>query len=191
MDLFSAVLFINLLSLQLLHPTFGTSNAIRHWEDLAIVEAAAASTTAEALVVPLAAKGLDVLANHWQLAPLALGGAPLRPLGLAVDTPRIAVLLNVRHAFLKRVAAFGAEEMTIVKMVTEGNNVISQDGRRTGLAAGSKQFVPVQVAEEPQARVAVLSHGLTRLLGQGLASGTTGNAIESRGAEGIRFRGDL
>lgn len=165
MYLVSAVLFINLLSLQLLHPTFGTPNAISHREDLAIVEAAAAGTAAEALVVPLASEGLDVLANHGQLAPLALGGAPLCPLGLTVDTPRIAILLNVRHAFLERVAALGAEEMTVVKMVAKGNNVISQDGRRTGLAAGSKQFVPVQVAEEPQARVAVLSHGLTRLLG--------------------------
>lgn len=174
-----------LSSLQLPHATGGAPDAISHWEDLPIVETAATGTAAETLVVPFAAEGLNVLANDGQFAPLALWSPPLCPLGLALDAPGVAVLFNVRHTLLKGVAALGAKEVSVVEVVSESDDMITQDGCRARLAARGKQFVPIQVAEEAQACVAILGHGLTGLFSQGLAGSTSGNAVEARRSEGV------
>ena len=118
-------------------------------EDLPVVKAAVADRAAEAFVMPLTAERPDVLPNDGLLAPTALGRPSLGPLRLAGDTPCVAILLDVRHAALKRIAALGTEEVPEMPVSTEGDDVLAHDGRRTVLAARRKELVPVQMAIEP------------------------------------------
>lgn len=62
--------------------------------------------------MPLAAQRPNVLSDDSLPAGAALGRPPLCALRLARDTPRIAVLFDVRHALFKRITALGAEKVT-------------------------------------------------------------------------------
>lgn len=141
--------------------------------------------------MPLAAERLHILPDYGQLASLALWRSPFGPLGLALDAPRVAVLLDMRHALLERIAALGTKEVPVVKVVAQRHDMLTNDGRRAGLAAGCEELVPVQVAEEAQTRVAVLCHGLPGLLGQGLAGGTASDTLQACGPERVGLRGDF
>jgi hypothetical protein len=60
------------------------------------------------------------------------------------------------------------------------HHVLAHDGRLAVLAARGIQLVPVEMTEEAQAFVAVLGHRLARLLGEYLAGGAAGDAVETR-----------
>ena len=158
---------------------------------LPVVEAALALGAAEALVVPLAAEGLDVLADDALLAAPALGGAALRALRLALDAPRVAVLFNVRHAVLKGVAALGAEKVSVVPVGAERDNVLAEDRRLAVLAARRKLLVPVEVAVEAQALVAVLLLRLAGHLLDDLAALSALDAVQSRVSRHLGLGADL
>jgi len=79
----------------------------------------------KASLVPLTSERLNVLADHSKLALSAFRGSPLCPFSLAADAPGVAVLFDVSHSVLKRVSAFGAEEMSMVPMFPEGDNMFS------------------------------------------------------------------
>lgn len=113
-------------------------------------------STTETVVVPLPSEGLDVLSDDSNLALLALGCSSLSALGLAVHAPGIAVLLNVRHAMLERVATLCTEEVPIVPVLTKRNDVLAQDGRLAVFATRGEEFVPIKVAVEAQAIVSIL-----------------------------------
>lgn len=59
--------------------------------------------------------------------------------------------------------------------------MFTHDGRFAVLAPWCKQFVPVEVAEEAQAFVAVLCFRLARLFGEYLASSAARDALEALG----------
>ncbi|KAK5634733.1 hypothetical protein RRF57_010446 [Xylaria bambusicola] len=141
--------------------------------------------------MPLGAEGLDILSNDSFLATPALGRASLGALSLAGDAPRVAVLLDVRHALLERVAALGAEEVAKVPVLTEGDDVVTENGRLAVLALRRKVLVPVEVAEEPHALVAVLGHGLPGLLLEDLACCAAAYAVETGSIEVIWLRTDF
>lgn len=148
-------------------------------ENLAIVKAAAADRAPEAVIVPLGGQRLHILPNDGLTTSPALGRATLGTASLARDTPGIPVLFNVRGTRTKRVTALGTEEVTNVPVLAESYNVLANNGRGAVLAARCKLLVPVQMAEETQAVVAVLAHSLARGLLQNLATGTPGNPMET------------
>lgn len=148
-------------------------------EYLPIVEPSLTLMAAEAMLVPLASQRLDILADDRCLAHLALGRTAFRPLCLAIDTPCVAVLLNVCHAMLKRVAALGAEEMPVMPMRSKRHNMLSKDGSRAVLAAWSEEFVPVEMAIEAESFVSVFRHGHARLLVQYLTGRATPNPLHT------------
>jgi hypothetical protein len=127
-------------------------------EYLPIIEASLALGAAEAMLMPFSAQGLDVLPNDGRFALPALWGPSLCSLGLALDAPGVTVLLDMRHALLKGVAALSAEEVAIVPVLTQGNNMLSHDRGRAVLASRSKQLVPVEVAIKTHALIAILGH---------------------------------
>lgn len=141
--------------------------------------------------MPLAAERPDVLSDDRLPALAALGRPALGALRLARHAPRIAVLFDMRHAALKRVAALGAEEVAKVPVVAQRHHVLAHDGSRAVLAPRREQLVPVQVAVEPEARVPVLGHGLARCFGEVLARGPSGDALETRRPVLNRLRRDL
>lgn len=141
--------------------------------------------------MPLAAQGADVLPYDSLATLLALGRAPLGALGLAVDAPRVAVLLDMRHALRERVAALGAEEVPVVPVLPERHHMFTQDRRRAVLAAGGEELVPVQVAIEAEALVAVFGHCLAGLLLEALAGGAALDALQAGGAVQVWLGADL
>ena len=112
--------------------------------------------------MPLTPKGLDVLSDNSELAHLALRSPSFRSLGLATDTPRIPVLLYVRHAALERITAFRAEEVAIVPMRVEGDDVLAKDRCLAVFAAWGEKLMPVEMAVEPKPVIPILRHGLAR-----------------------------
>lgn len=137
--------------------------------------------------MPFPSESLDVLPNHGQLAHLALRGAPLSPLGLALDAPRVTVLLYVRHAVFEGIAAFCAEKVTVMPMMSKGNNVLPKDGRLAMLAARGEKLMPVQMTIQPEPVIPILRHGLSRDLLEHLASGATLDTLEAVLPEGVRL----
>ena len=141
--------------------------------------------------MPLGAEGLDILSDDGLLAATALGRAPLRALRLARHAPRVPVLLDVRHPLLERVAALGAEEVPEMPVLAEGDDVVAEDGRLAVLALRREELVPVEVAVEAQALVAVLGHRLPGLLLEDLARGAPADAVEALSAEVVWLGADL
>lgn len=137
--------------------------------------------------MPFPSESLDVLPNHGHFAHLALWSAPLRPLGLALDAPRVTVLLYVRHAVFKRIAAFCAEKVAVVPMVPKGNDVLPKDGRPAMLAARGEELMPVQMAIQPEPVIPILRHGIARNLLEHLASGATLDSLEAVLPERVRL----
>lgn len=181
--------------LQLLCPTPSTQDPrlvpFTNWEDLPVIESSAASSAAETFIVPLGAQCFDILSNDRSLAALTLGRATLRPSRLAGHAPRIPVLLNVRHPPLKRIAALGTEEMSVMPVFAERYDVFAQDGRLAVFAMRREQLVPVQMAVEPQPLIAILGHRLTGCLFENFARCSATDAVDSRRVEAVWFGADL
>lgn len=137
--------------------------------------------------MPFPSESLNVLSNHGHLAHLALWSAPLRPLCLALDAPRVTVLLYVRHAVFEGIATFCAEEVTVVPVMTKGNDMLPEDGRPAVLAARGEKLMPVQMAIQAEAVIPILRHSLARDLLERLASGATLNALKAVLPGGIRL----
>lgn len=91
---------------------------------------------------------LNVLSDDSRPTSPAFRGPPFGPLGLALDAPGVAVLLNVRHAMLKGITALGTEEVTIVPVLTKGNNVLAQNRCLAMPATRGEELVPVKMAVE-------------------------------------------
>ena len=188
--------FKTLLPLQL----FGTARRAKHHhhatgdlpgEDLPVLEAALALGAAEAVLVPLAAQRLDVLTDDGGPALPTLGSPPLGTLGLTLNAPRVAVLLDVGHAVLERVAALGAEEVPIVPVVAQRHNVLAENGRPAVLAPRGEELVPVEMAVEPETIVSVLRHGHAWGLVQDFAGSPALDADKTLTADPIRLWADL
>lgn len=96
-------------------------------EDLAVVKTALTLSASKAMLMPFSAQGLDVLSNNSYTALFALGGSSFCTLRLAIDTPRVPVLLNMCHAVVKRVTTLSAEEMTVVPMSAESDDVLTKN----------------------------------------------------------------
>jgi hypothetical protein len=162
--IFHAVYFVSIISSLELHCAAASaqhnkSSLYLLGEYLPVVEASLALGAAEAMLMPFSAQGLNVLPDDGRFALPALGCPSLCSLGLALDAPGVAVLLDVRHALLEGVAALGTEEMTVVPVLAQGNNMLSHDRGRAVLASRSKQLVPVEVAIKTHALIAILGHG--------------------------------
>lgn len=68
--------------------------------------------------MPFAIQGLDDHSDDGESALHALRGAPFGAFRLTVDAPGVPVFLDMAHAFLKWVAAFCAEEVTEVPVLS-------------------------------------------------------------------------
>lgn len=157
----------------------GRATVLFQGKDLTVVKAGLAGGAAETLVVPFAAEGLDVLSNDGRLAALALWSAAFGALRLAAQTPGVAVLFNVRHALLKGIAALGAEKVAVVPVLAERDGVLANDGRRAVLAARCEILVPVEMAVEAKAFVAIVRQRLSLAFFNLLPGRPPANAIES------------
>jgi hypothetical protein len=135
-----------------------------------------AGNTPEALIVVLAAQSLHILTYNRPSAFFALGSLPLCSLGLTVETPSIAIFLDVSHALLERITAFGTEEVAIVPVRPESHGVFANDGSLAMLAARSKMLVPVKMAVETEPLVSIISHCLIFNFFEWLALSTAVNA---------------
>ena len=80
---------------------------------------------AKAFLVPLARKSSDALSDDGKAAHLTPGSSSFSPPGLALDTPRVTIFLNVRHSLLERVPTLRTEKMAIVPMFSYGNYVFA------------------------------------------------------------------
>jgi hypothetical protein len=148
-------------------------------EERAIGEVAFASYTPEALVVPLAAQGLDDHADDGESALHALRCPPLGALRLAVDAPGVPILLDVAHARLEGIAALSAEEVAEVPVLSQRDGVLAEDGRLAVLALGSVELMPVEVTEVAQARIAIVCYRLAFDVGDLLTSCAALNPVEA------------
>lgn len=148
-------------------------------EYLPVIKSSLALGTAEAVLMPLTTKCLDILANHSRLAHLAFGRTTFGSLRLAVNTPRVPVLFDMRHAVLERVATLGTEEVPVMPMRSKSYNVLPEDGGFAVLTAWSEEFVPVEMAVEAEAFISVFRHGHARLLIQNLSRRATPNSVQS------------
>ena len=75
---------------------------------------------------------------------------------MAAHTPRIALFLHKRRLRVKGIPALRAEEVARVPFSSAGNDDFAFEGGFAGLAAGGKEFVVVEVAEEAEAGVSVI-----------------------------------
>lgn len=158
---------------------------------MTVFKGAVALSAAETVVVPLAAQRLYILTDDGLPALAALGRPSLCALGLAVDAPGVAVLFNMRHSVAERVAALGAEEVTVMPVRAEGDDVLADDGRLAVLAARGEEFVPVEVAEEAQPLVTVVGRSLARKMLDGMSGGAGADPVDSLGADVLRLRADF
>ena len=141
--------------------------------------------------MPFVPKCLDVLANDRRPTLPAFRSAPLSPLSLAFDTPGVAVFLDVRHAVLERITALGAKEMAIVPVLAQTHDVLAKNRRLAMLASRSEELVPVKVAVEAQALIAIFSHGHAWSLVKNLPGSTTRDATKTFLTYILRFGTDL
>jgi hypothetical protein len=68
---------------------------------------------------------------------------------LAVQAPCITVFFDVGHALLERVAAFSAEEMSIVPIFTQSYHVLPNNWSLAVFASWSKVLMPVKMTIKP------------------------------------------
>ena len=93
--------------------------------------------------------------------PLTLRAKPIR---MAIDTPRVPLLLDKRHLRIKRIAALRAEKVARVPLRAARDDDLALDRGGAALAARAEAFVEVQVAVEPRGLVnAVLVFELLHL----------------------------
>lgn len=138
--------------------------------------------------MPLAAKRFNVLTNDSLPALTTLRRTPLGALRLAADTPRIAVLFDMRLALAERLTTLGAEEVADVPVGAQCHHVLAHDGSFAMFAARGEELVPIKVTVETQALVAVFGHGLAGLFGKDLSSSPATNAVQTGRAVLFWFR---
>lgn len=148
--------------------------------------------------MPLRAQCLHHRIRNRLAAALTLRTKPIR---VAVDTPRVPLLLDKRHIRIKRITALRAEKVAGVPLGATRDDNLALDGGSTTLAAWAKALVEVQVAVEPRRLVgAVLVLQLLHLLrcfpagqeGHVVAGGASADAVHARGvlSAGLRVEGD-
>jgi hypothetical protein len=91
------------------------------------------------------------------------------------------------HTLAKRITALGAEEVTVVPVSPESDDMLTKNRGLAVLAARREQLVPVEMAEESQTLIAILSHGLARLLLEDFASCAAVDTIKSFLSEVVRL----
>jgi hypothetical protein len=129
--------------------------------------------------MPFTPKRLNVLTNNRTFAFLALGGSSLSTFGLAVETPCISILLDMGHPFLEGIAAFSAEEMAIMPVLTKSDGMFTNNRGFAVFAFWSVGFVPVKVTKEAESVIAILCGCLTFYLGEDLASSASSNSLNT------------
>jgi len=102
--------------------------------------------------MPLKTQRLHHNIRYRLPAPLTLGTIPI---GMAVDTPRIPILLHKRRRRIKRIATLSAEEVASMPLRATSDDDFALDRCLAGLAARGEVLVEVQMAVEAQAWLAV------------------------------------
>jgi hypothetical protein len=115
--------------------------------ECSIIEPSLTSGASKALVVPFTAHCLNVLANDWSLALLALGGLSFCTLCLTVQTPSITILLDMCHSFLERITTLSTKEVSIVPVLSQRDCMLSDDRSLTVFAFGGVVFMPIEMTE--------------------------------------------
>jgi hypothetical protein len=95
--------------------------------------------------MPLRPKRLDNRIRDWLATLLALCTVSM---SMAIDTPRVSVLLHKRRCGIKRITTLGAEKVSSMPLCTTRNNDFALDGRLARLASRREHFVEIEVAEE-------------------------------------------
>jgi hypothetical protein len=95
------------------------------------------------------------------------------------------------HAVLEWIAAFRAKEVTVVPVLSKRHDVFSQNRGLAVLAPRRKELMPVQVAVEPKAVIAVLGHRLPRFFVEYLPGCPARDALESLVPERLGLWADL
>ena len=72
---------------------------------------------------------------------------------MAIDTPRVPLLLDKRHLRIKRIAALRAEKVAGVPLRAARDDDLALDRGGAALAARAEALVEVQVAVEPRGLV--------------------------------------
>lgn len=147
-----------------------------------------AGRATEAFIMPLASQSLHVLSNDWLLALLALRSLAFSTFRLAVQAPSITILLDMGHSLLERITTFGAEEVSIMPMLTEGNCVLANDGCLAVLAFGCEVLMEVKMAVVALSLVSIFGHSLTLDLFKWLSAGTTLDTVDTFSARCGWFR---
>ena len=117
--------------------------------------------TAKAVRMPLAPQRLYHHIRHRLPTLTALGTVPV---GVAIATPRITILLNERRARIEWIAALRTEEVPGVPLGATSNNDFAFDRRLARLAARAEHLVEVQRAVEAQGGLAVCFLRLVELV---------------------------
>jgi hypothetical protein len=111
---------------------------------------------------------------------------------VAVDTPRIPLLLHKRHVGIKRITALRAEKVARVPLRATRNDNLALDGRRTAFTARTKALVKVQVAVEPWRLVGTILVLQALHLLRRFPAGQEGDVVAGRaGADAVYARGVL
>lgn len=111
--------------------------------------------------MPFSPHGIDILTDDGLPALLALGSLALRAFRLAAQAPRVAIFFDMGHALLKWVAAFCAEEVSVVPVLAECYGMFPNDGSLAMLASGGVEFVPVEMTVEPKSLISIFGLCLT------------------------------
>jgi hypothetical protein len=141
--------------------------------------------------VPLAAHSVDILSDDRLLALETLGSSSLGALCLAVETPSIAILLDMAHSLLERIATLSTEEVTEVPMLAKCNGVLANDGCLAMLASGREVFMPIKMTEVAKSLVTVFGQGLTFNLRELLPTRSLLDSGDALGTMEVRLRADF
>lgn len=139
--------------------------------------------------MPLRAQRLHHRIRNRLTTALALGTEPIR---MAIDTPRIPLLLDKRHIRIERITALRAEKVARVPLGATGDDYLALNRGSAALAPWAKALVEVQVAVEPRRLVsAVLVLQPLHLLRR-VPAGEEGDVLARRaGADAVHARGVL
>lgn len=132
--------------------------------ECSIVEAILASRTTEALLVPFTTQGLNVFADDRSSALLAFRCSSFCSFGLATQAPCVPILLNVCHAFLKRITTFCAEEVSVMPALSQGNHVLANDRSLAVLTLRCEGLVEVKMTIESLSWITIFGIGLALYL---------------------------
>jgi hypothetical protein len=95
--------------------------------------------------MPLAPQSLDHHIRHRLSTLTTLGTVPI---GMAVATPRVPLLLDERRTGVKGISTLCAEEVACVPFRTARDNDFPLDRRLARFAARAEHFVEVECAVE-------------------------------------------